>query len=187
MHLLPLGAFRPDAVARVISALQSLNAPSGAQCFPTREIEASWAMVTPSQCTFWCSVLSDRNDHHGDRAPFESQCTFWCSVLSDPRPAPVRHPSMLGLNAPSGAQCFPTPPHGAVSGFDSLGLNAPSGAQCFPTLDEYTLMTNLLRVSMHLLVLSAFRPDGGSDYDKAFAVSMHLLVLSAFRLSTGTL
>ena len=68
-----------------------------------------------------------------------------------------------------------------------LGLNAPSGAQCFPTLDEYTLMTNLLRVSMHLLVLSAFRPDGGSDYDKAFAVSMHLLVLSAFRLSTGTL
>ena len=157
MHLLPLGAFRPDAVARVISALQSLNAPSGAQCFPTREIEASWAMVTPSQCT------------------------FWCSVLSDPRPAPVRHPSMLGLNAPSGAQCFPTPPHGAVSGFDSLGLNAPSGAQCFPTLDEYTLMTNLLRVSMHLLVLSAFRPDGGSDYDKAFAVSMHLLVLSAFR------
>ena len=36
MHLLPLGAFRPDAVARVISALQSLNAPSGAQRFPTR-------------------------------------------------------------------------------------------------------------------------------------------------------
>ena len=162
MHLLVLSAFRPQNDHHRQKDRGGLNAPSGAQCFPTREIEASWAMVTPSQCTFWCSVLSDRNDHHGDRAPFESQCTFWCSVLSDPRPAPVRHPSMLGLNA-------------------------PSGAQCFPTLDEYTLMTNLLRVSMHLLVLSAFRPDGGSDYDKAFAVSMHLLVLSAFRLSTGTL
>ena len=156
MHLLVLSAFRRRGFVPGDQAWLRLNAPSGAQCFPTREIEASWAMVTPSQCTFWCSVLSDRNDHHGDRAPFESQCTFWCSVLSDPRPAPVRHPSMLGLNAPSGAQCFPTPPGDPAWDFVSVSmhllvlsafrrssmrsvllspasLNAPSGAQCFPT------------------------------------------------------
>ena len=41
----------------------------------------------------------------------------------------------------------------------------------------------LLRVSMHLLVLSAFRP--GTTIEACIAegmVSMHLLVLSAFRL-----
>ena len=37
-----------------------------------------------SQCTFWCSVLSD-SDIPGskDGQAFQSQCTFWCSVLSD--------------------------------------------------------------------------------------------------------
>ena len=132
MHLLPLGAFRPDAVARVISALQSLNAPSGAQCFPTREIEASWAMVTLSQCIFWCSVLSDSllfqllcgplpslNAPSGAQCfptmawdslaqrVMVSQCTFWCSVLSD-NAILAKEETERGLNAPSGAQCFPT-------------------------------------------------------------------------------
>ena len=36
-----------------------------------------------SQCTFWCSVLSDqRVDAKFDKVK-KSQCTFWCSVLSD--------------------------------------------------------------------------------------------------------
>ena len=38
------------------------------------------------------------------------------------------------------------------------------------------------RVSMHLLVLSAFRPGNvGQDPEIRYTVSMHLLVLSAFR------
>ena len=37
------------------------------------------------------------------------------------------------------------------------------------------------QVSMHLLVLSAFRRPGGGFYASAGDVSMHLLVLSAFR------
>ena len=38
-----------------------------------------------------------------------------------------------GLNAPSGAQCFPTAGYSANMYALHVGLNAPSGAQCFPT------------------------------------------------------
>ena len=38
-----------------------------------------------------------------------------------------------GLNAPSGAQCFPTY-DGDLQLEQIGGLNAPSGAQCFPTV-----------------------------------------------------
>ena len=66
------------------------------------------AIDLPSQCTFWCSVLSDCaptiTQHTNDRVSMHllvlsafrpwthdmynvpnkvSQCTFWCSVLSD--------------------------------------------------------------------------------------------------------
>ena len=111
MHLLVLSAFR----------------------LPDWEREICGDM--PSQCTFWCSVLSDSktgSEATGARIP--SQCTFWCSVLSDrPGPTPEWMPS--GLNAPFGAQCFPTRV--------GQGQTRPGH-----------------RVSMHLLVLSAFRPDG---------------------------
>ena len=40
-----------------------------------------------SQCTFWCSVLSDLDRTKRVKKHAESQCTFWCSVLSDARPA----------------------------------------------------------------------------------------------------
>ena len=66
------------------------------------------------------------------QADIQSQCTFWCSVLSD---------SIIEITTYSG-----TP-----------RLNAPSGAQCFPTwVGVYEL--GVRAVSMHLLVLSAFRP-----------------------------
>ena len=59
-------------------------------------------------------------------------------------------------------------------------LNAPFGAQCFPT--EKVADNDLkVRVSMHLLVLSAFRRTIGWAYRQIGLVSMHLLVLSAFR------
>ena len=82
MHLLVLSAFRLDT-----------------QMFVRETIL--------SQCTFWCSVLSDWLTWIGCVIIFMSQCTFWCSVLSD--------------------------------------------------LDIDTAPVPLLNVSMHLLVLSAFR------------------------------
>ena len=92
-------------------------------------------LATPcgrSQCTFWCSVLSDwrmvtpahprspvsmhllvlsafRRDALRLRVNrFLSQCTFWCSVLSDSIVCLVMLILILSLNAPFGAQCFPT-------------------------------------------------------------------------------
>ena len=61
------------------------------------------------------------------------------------------------------------------------GLNAPFGAQCFPTEIDCPLETTFVLVSMHLLVLSAFRPYYASRLQEFDRVSMHLLVLSAFR------
>ena len=62
---------------------------------------------------------------------FESQCTFWCSVLSDGK---IFHSDKAG----------------------NARLNAPFGAQCFPTFAKLFELARL-DVSMHLLVLSAFR------------------------------
>ena len=45
-----------------------------------------------SQCTFWCSVLSDSGRGEAGRIQWRvSQCTFWCSVLSDSAPRKPRH------------------------------------------------------------------------------------------------
>ena len=67
MHLLVLSAFRRSTRAWRTQLRTSLNAPSGAQCFPT--------VCSLEQC-----------------APrFLSQCTFWCSVLSDSAPRKPRH------------------------------------------------------------------------------------------------
>ena len=42
------------------------------------------AIDEKSQCTFWCSVLSDTVPEGFDLGDeYVSQCTFWCSVLSD--------------------------------------------------------------------------------------------------------
>ena len=111
--------------------LPSLNAPSGAQCFPTMAWDSLAQRVMVSQCTFWCSVLSDN------------------AILA-------KEETERGLNAPSGAQCFPTDRHHPLNATPVLRLNAPSGAQCFPTV-ILALAIMRLKVSMHLLVLSAFR------------------------------
>ena len=86
----------------------------------------------------------------------ESQCTFWCSVLSD---STVKTSTETKSNS----------------------LNAPFGAQCFPTRMQDTARRATSPVSMHLLVLSAFRPRVGGVTYRPGLVSMHLLVLSAFR------
>ena len=108
MHLLVLSAFRlAERRAGMVAAfglnapfgaqcfpttpgslmqvtLRGLNAPFGAQCFPTERINVFVKLIEESQCTFWCSVLSDSNpETKGALRVIESQCTFWCSVLSD--------------------------------------------------------------------------------------------------------
>ena len=64
---------------------------------------------------------------------------------------------------------------------DFTCLNAPFGAQCFPTGNYVIDVHQRSVVSMHLLVLSAFRPKVKSLFRDCLSVSMHLLVLSAFR------
>ena len=84
MHLLVLSAFRlvpvgvveeeapfglnapfgaqcfPTLTKQLYEGLEArLNAPFGAQCFPTQQVVVSVLAETRSQCTFWCSVLSD--------------------------------------------------------------------------------------------------------------------------------
>ena len=139
MHLLVLSAFRPHV--RQIQSVLGLE----------------------SQCTFWCSVLSDcvgvdgavrcarrlnapfgaqcfptpnKLDSYNAMYNFMSQCTFWCSVLSD--------------------SAYLRPRDFIFSGC----LNAPFGAQCFPTSNTSTMWATSDSVSMHLLVLSAFRRYG---------------------------
>ena len=157
MHLLVLSAFR--------------------QCYPRQRGNRTW-----SQCTFWCSVLSDtarprfhprgllvsmhllvlsafRLEADGVTAwtVTTSQCTFWCSVLSDPAQIPLQ--GRLGDES----QCT----------FWCSVLSDHPGRNGKPVVP---------RVSMHLLVLSAFRlyiPPFPTAH--LVRVSMHLLVLSAFR------
>ena len=62
MHLLVLSAFRRRNVCWHNQWSARLNAPFGAQCFPTRYCGSHWTLPSVSQCTFWCSVLSDRLD-----------------------------------------------------------------------------------------------------------------------------
>ena len=112
-----------------------------------------------------------------------SQCTFWCSVLSDAMVGSRCTLTAQCLNAPSGAQCFPT------AKARSNKYNKEVGSQC--TFWCSVLSDNwknpspgfsTIIVSMHLLVLSAFRPDLSGCRALLVRVSMHLLVLSAFRL-----
>ena len=107
MHLLVLSAFRRESMGVVQTLAESLNAPFGAQCFPTE----------------WQQLI---------RINKMSQCTFWCSVLSDAEASRRGDERSEGLNAPFGAQCFPTRTPRPRS-HSPHRLNAPFGAQCFPT------------------------------------------------------
>ena len=210
-----------------------LNAPSGAQCFPTGNLVARHGGDHVSMHLLVLSAFRPRSIVQV-QSKLLSQCTFWCSVLSDERHLPCgRLKVSPSLNAPSGAQCFPTRRLtrrrrarqrsqctfwcSVLSDKDFLcmtkmtywSLNAPSGAQCFPTGCGGG-RRGRSPVSMHLLVLSAFRlermpwtctssmglnaPSGAQCFPTGLdmgvkaalggEVSMHLLVLSAFRRET---
>ena len=133
MHLLVLSAFRRNLMVWAKGdKLTCLNAPFGAQCFPT---PGPVCRSTSGWVSMHLLVLSAFR--HGDALDavdprLESQCTFWCSVLSDWTLFFLSHLCVCGLNAPFGAQCFPTSMAHAVAAA-ALRLNAPFGAQCFPT------------------------------------------------------
>ena len=115
MHLLVLSAFRRREDAQWIeSSLVSMHL----LVLSAFRREAGYCPKAGkrSQCTFWCSVLSDRQKTRGAcwfidvsmhllvLSAFrlkgfimsvdefvKSQCTFWCSVLSDSAPRKPRH------------------------------------------------------------------------------------------------
>ena len=134
MHLLVLSAFRHEGRRHRGHAEAGLNAPFGAQCFPT-----SMSMASGLRRNCWVSmhllVLSAfrriKAQHKKGlvclNAPFGAQCFPTMFV-------PAGHTKVSCLNAPFGAQCFPT---FFIEMFDGpeLSLNAPFGAQCFPTKD----------------------------------------------------
>ena len=133
MHLLVLSAFRLG--------------------FPEKLV---WYLFQ-SQCTFWCSVLSDpgRRLHRSRQTPVSmhllvlsafrpfdetlvvgeklaSQCTFWCSVLSDTESVLPENRAIfvsMHLLVLSAFRHYDLDAWAVAIG----GLNAPFGAQCFPT------------------------------------------------------
>ena len=158
MHLLVLSAFRLDIARRGREVQSGLNAPSGAQCFPTEHRHGlRGPLKQRSQCTFWCSVLSDVKPANEFGTAVAFQCTFWCSVLSDTaarRPVPRRCPAFQCtfwcsvLSDREGAvQCNPPKPWFQCTFWCSV-------------LSDFAVFAGLVApvlVSMHLLVLSAFR------------------------------
>ena len=84
-----------------------------------------------------------------------SQCTFWCSVLSDVLLS-VELRTRSCLNAPSGAQCFPTI---RSRSWCVTGTVSQCTFWCSVLSDAGSPPLAIIRqkVSMHLLVLSAFR------------------------------
>ena len=162
MHLLVLSAFRRCHASGSRAWVPSgLNAPSGAQCFPTRFTARRDLTITVSQCTFWCSVLSDDYLLPSLEDRDESQCTFWCSVLSD---------------------------RNMIHAYLTKSLRSQCTFWCSVLSDVIPQCHELvgIQVSMHLLVLSAFRPGRRrASGTPRGPVSMHLLVLSAFRQEDG--
>ncbi len=180
MHLLVLSAFRHADIPAVMHRANGLNAPFGAQCFPTA-VNGS-LMLRCLTVSMHLLVLSAFRPTCSTRLKWssQSQCTFWCSVLSDLEPVKLE-PSRHGLNAPFGAQCFPTQRLDGRS--EMLAFASQCTFWCSVLSDlNIRASSQFLPVSMHLLVLSAFRLKYASVYNgKYVEVSMHLLVLSAFR------
>ena len=91
MHLLVLSAFRLDMSLKAKALFSGLNAPSGAQCFPTGTNALPVNGDAVSQCTFWCSVLSDsapRKPRHN--AVYRNEIAADLESTTSNRPAPVQ-------------------------------------------------------------------------------------------------
>ena len=113
-----------------------------------------------SQCTFWCSVLSDAN--FDNVKPLESGVSMHLLVLSafrhDEEVFHQKSFTTVSMHLLVLSAFRPAPSPRATR---PLCLNAPFGAQCFPTPNSGRWRLSVDCVSMHLLVLSAFRQQGG--------------------------
>ena len=110
MHLLVLSAFRLGR-QRMVHPLRHIVSMHllVLSAFRLKGVEKRMSKdYMKSQCTFWCSVLSDLKTPSSKSRLTPSQCTFWCSVLSDLKDTLSCMLHSLCLNAPSGAQRFPT-------------------------------------------------------------------------------
>ena len=185
---------------------RGLNAPSGAQCFPTSGratvrlphtvsmhllvlsafrlggVERRVALSQGSQCTFWCSVLSDKRTRRSCHfCGLPSQCTFWCSVLSDgcrSRAGPRRFGVSMHLLVLSAFRLHDVP----IEKMERERSQCTFWCSVLSDRCRSRAGPRRFGVSMHLLVLSAFRLDVRRSPHGLLSVSMHLLVLSAFRL-----
>ena len=150
---------------------------------PTQLRRGLVAASTPSQCTFWCRVLTDSmklvsgylDGLTSLNAPSGAGCLpteesdfygpkLWVSMHLLV-PGAYRHEAWstapggyLRLNAPSGAGCLPTS-FGTAPTRARISLNAPSGAGCLPTGYHAFYLRQCPRVSMHLLVPGAYRRE----------------------------
>ena len=161
MHLLVLSAFRPE-LARVATFLpDGFNAPFGAQCFPTQEndVDASGLPCVSMHLL----VLSAFRLVPLGLSRFRCRVSMHLLVLSAFRLFTNARDYLWqeGFNAPFGAQCFPT-------------LSAPTtkiGSAMFQCTFWCSVLSDVpprvacdeALVSMHLLVLSAFRPELHGD------------------------
>ena len=169
MHLLVLSASRLCPTRLPADRGTCLNAPSGAQCFPTVVTDPPYGIrFMGLNATSGAQCFPTGSAPRVARAEGRSQCTFWCSVLPDWTRG-LRRRSPLSLNAPSGAQCFPT------RRLEVLGAQRHVLSQCTfwcSVLPDNNLSKlteeELIDVSMHLLVLSASRRDGEVPYRRVF-------------------
>ena len=83
MHLLVLSAFRPVSDVQRLTQCRRLNAPFGAQCFPTYWISGIGPPVSRLNAPFGAQCFPTDRRARGSSRALPSQCTFWCSVLSD--------------------------------------------------------------------------------------------------------
>ena len=83
MHLLVLSAFRLEDAFDTTLVLGGLNAPFGAQCFPTRVHDRGHQQYHVSMHLLVLSAFRPGLRVVAQQPPIRSQCTFWCSVLSD--------------------------------------------------------------------------------------------------------
>ena len=209
MHLLVLSAFRLSSPMKPVSILRLVSMHLlvlSAFRLATRTDFQRW--ISPSQCTFWCSVLSDTISAALDaqrfsclNAPFGAQCFPTLAVPDDVAQAfeVSMHLLVLSafrqkgevkwtsrkqcLNAPFGAQCFPTEFIRHPRSKPLLRLNAPFGAQCFPTVLGTSDVATVFRSQCTFWCSVLSDTVRRSSETTKQSVSMHLLVLSAFRLS----
>ena len=160
-------------------AVGRLNAPFGAQCFPTLvRPRSDWFCYNVSMHLLVLSAFRLRVRPHIHVEMVRSQCTFWCSVLSDAFPPRVSRYARGGLNAPFGAQCFPTTTARLCR---TQGPMSQCTFWCSVLSDVKAASGGAagMEVSMHLLVLSAFRrgvagpvPDGDQESQCTFWCSV---------------